>query len=129
MWEMLGTVLVVEADPLLRVLLEDVFSASGANVLSAATCNEALAALGDDAVCVDAAILDISNKIDGIFAVADLMHARGTPFIFTIPLLSHAIPPVHQLRPAVAKPYGLGELFNELTRARACSLKQSGIDT
>lgn len=124
MWKISGTVLVVEADPLLRALLKDYFSASGAVVVSAATCHEAIAALTDGSASIDIAILDISRKIENVFDVADLVRAREIPFAFTVPLLSHPIPIIHQSRPAIAKPYRIRELLYQLLRARAGFFKQ-----
>lgn len=122
---MSGTVLVVEGDAQLRALLTDVFSDRGAAVVSVATGHEALAALHDAPGRIDVAILDVSQRLENVFAVADRMQACGTPFVFTIPLLTHPIPVIHKHRPVLAKPYSIRQLFDHLSCAAGWSWRQS----
>ena len=75
------TILVVEDEPLLGMLLEDVLSDAGATVLGpAATVEQALALIG--ASEIHAAILDVNLRGVRSDAVASELAERGVPYVF-----------------------------------------------
>lgn len=76
-------VLVVEDEPMVAMLLEDMLADFGCVLAgTAATVNEALSTIGKGAD-IDAAILDVNLGGMKIFPVADLLAARSVPFVFS----------------------------------------------
>jgi len=75
-------ILIVEDEPLIALMLTDMLAELGFNVAaSVAQVAEALAFLANEKV--DIALLDVNIGAQKIDPVADLLAARGTPFIFT----------------------------------------------
>src|SRR5438874_1949626 len=99
------SILIVEDEPLIAMMLEDFLETLGHKVV--ATCDSVDQAL--DRVAAggfDVAILDVSLK-DGhkIWPVADRLAAAGTPFVLATG--GHVEPPpaAHAAAPVLAKPY------------------------
>lgn len=76
------TLLVVEDEPLLGMLLEDVLGDAGAAVLGPATTVERALELLKSADRVDAAIVDVNLAGVRSDAVASELVARGVPFVY-----------------------------------------------
>jgi DNA-binding response OmpR family regulator len=74
-------ILVLEDEPLITLMLEDELARAGAAVISAYNCRQALASA--QAERIDAATLDLHIGGGDCKPVADLLHARGIPFIVT----------------------------------------------
>ena len=74
-------VLVVEDDSLVAMLIEDIVADLGHEVVGSATRLEEALALARTA-SFDAAILDVNLAGQRSFAVADVLKARGIPFVF-----------------------------------------------
>ena len=74
-------VLVVEDDSLVAMLIEDIVADLGHEVAGSATRLDQALALARTAAC-DAAILDVNLAGQLSFPVADVLKARGIPFIF-----------------------------------------------
>src|SRR4051794_14101208 len=73
--------LVVEDEPMVAMLLEDLLMQAGCIVVGpAATIAEALALLRDQAI--DGALLDVNLGSELIYPLADVLRASGTPFVF-----------------------------------------------
>ncbi len=111
------SILIVEDEPLIAMMLEDFLEELGHNVV--ASCESVEAALTQvEAGGFDVAILDVQLK-DGqrAWPVADRLAAAGTPFV--IATGGHVEPPpaAHALVPVLAKPYTIDAIEPALDRA------------
>ncbi len=111
------TILIVEDEPLIAMMLEDFLESLGHDVV--ATCDCVAAALGHvEPGGFDVAILDIRLK-DGesVWPVADRLAAAGTPFVLATG--GHVEPPpaAHAGAPILAKPYTIDSIEPALDRA------------
>ena len=96
--------LVVEDEYLIRMLLEDMLAELGYDVAAAVgTMAEAseLAAHGD----FNAAILDVNLDGEKIYPVADILAARGLPYVFVTGYGERSLPEPYCDRPALQKPF------------------------
>src|SRR5262245_17294858 len=97
-------VLVIEEEPILRLLLEDMMLDFGHEVIAGGgTLQEAVQLAGD--AQFNAAILDM--RIDGIltFPVADILFRRNLPYIFSTAIMPTHVPSPHYDRPVLKKPF------------------------
>ena len=111
------TVLIVEDEPLIAMMLEDFLETLGHRVV--ASCDSVDAALGHvEEGGFDVAILDVSLK-DGrqVWPVADRLAAVGTPFVLATG--GHVEPPpaAHAGAPVLAKPYTIDAIEPALDKA------------
>jgi CheY-like chemotaxis protein len=111
------TILIVEDEPLIAMMLEDFLESLGHEVV--ATCDSVAAALGHvEAGGFDVAIIDVQLK-DGekVWPVADRLAAAGTPFV--VATGGHIEPPpaLHAGAPILAKPYTIDAIDPALDRA------------
>jgi CheY-like chemotaxis protein len=106
-------ILVVEDEPFIAMLLADMLEELGFAITASfphvAEAQNYLAAAE-----VDIALLDVNLGTEKIDPVADLLAARGCPFIFTTGYGQKGIPQHHAGRPVLPKPFQLGELANAL---------------
>jgi len=96
--------LVVEDEYLIRMLLEDMLADLGYEVAATVgTFDEAknLATAND----FDAAILDVNLDGEEIYPVADILAARGLPFVFVTGYGEGSLPQAYRGRPALQKPF------------------------
>jgi CheY-like chemotaxis protein len=103
------SVLVVEDEYLIRMLLEDMLADLGYGVAAAVgTVAEAsaFAASGD----FNAAILDVNLDGQEIFPVADILAGRSLPFVFVTGYGEHSLPERYRDRPALQKPFQAEQL-------------------
>lgn len=76
-------VLVVEDETLVAMMLEVMLDSLGCDVVGVAgTLSRGLALAGDEALALDAAILDINLGGEKVYPLAERLAARGVPFIF-----------------------------------------------
>jgi CheY-like chemotaxis protein len=109
-------VLVVEDELMIRMLLEDMLAELGCTVAaSAARLDEALE-LAQNAD-FDIAVLDVNLNGQPIVPVADILAARGTPFVFATGYGERGLPTTHRDRPALKKPFQLDGLKRALQGA------------
>jgi CheY-like chemotaxis protein len=100
--------LIVEDEPLIAMMTEDMLAACGHSVTGvAATPDEALSAI--DAGGFDAALLDIRLGDVTSTAAADTLRARRIPFLFTTGG-PEAIGKTHRNVRTLSKPYTLADL-------------------
>lgn len=104
------SILIVEDEPLIAMMLEDILEALGHTVV--ACCDDVDTALGHvEAGGFEVAILDVSLR-DGrkVWPVADRLAAAGTPFV--IATGGHVDPPPveHAAAPLLAKPYTIDSI-------------------
>ncbi len=111
------SVLIVEDEPLIAMMLEDFLDSLGHDV--AGTCEsvaEALARVEQGGF--DVAIVDIHLKGEQVWPVADRLAARGVPYVLATG--GHIDPPpaAHAAVPILAKPFTLEAI--EPVLAKAC---------
>ena len=107
-------ILIVEDEPLIALMLTDMLAELGFQIAASVTqVSEALALLAED-VSIDIALLDVNIGAQKIDPVADLLAARGTPFIFTTGYGNAGIPAGHAGRTILQKPFHVDELANTL---------------
>jgi CheY-like chemotaxis protein len=102
-------VLVVEDEMLVAMLIEDMLTDLGYEVVGpAARLSEGLELASG---CqIDAAVLDINLAGELSFPIADLLEARGIPFIFASGYGARGLNEVHREKTALSKPFQLHDL-------------------
>jgi CheY-like chemotaxis protein len=98
------SILIVEDEPLIAMMLEDFLETLGHEVV--ACCDSVDAAL--DRVAAggfDVAILDVSLKDGQVWPVADRLAEAGTPFVLATGGHIEPPPAAHAGAPVLAKPY------------------------
>jgi CheY-like chemotaxis protein len=112
--------LVVEDEYLIRMLLEDMLADLGYDVAAAvgsmAEARE-LAAHGD----FNAAILDVNLDGEESYPVADILAARGLPFVFVTGYGERSLPEPYARHPALAKPFQAEQLKTVLDSVLAAT--------
>jgi CheY-like chemotaxis protein len=116
-------VFLVEDEVMVALILEDMLAEFGCVLAgAAATVDEALAALAATPE-LDAAILDVNLGGEKVFPVADILAARGVPFVFST---GYGPADLHQRYPGcrlLNKPYrpeALAQLLVEFARGPLC---------
>jgi CheY-like chemotaxis protein len=85
-------------------LLDDMLVAFGCVVVGAADrLDEALAMVGD--LLIDAAVLDVNLRGQMSYPVADVLAARGIPFVFTTGYARERLLEAYRGFPYLLKPY------------------------
>jgi CheY-like chemotaxis protein len=109
-------ILVVEDELMIRMLLEDMLAELGYTIAAAAArLDEALEAAQN--ADFDIAILDVNLNGQPISPVADVLAARGMPFIFATGYGERGLPDAYRDRPTLKKPFQLGSLKRALQSA------------
>ncbi len=109
-------VFIVEDEALILDTLQDMLEGLGCHVVeSALRVDEALAKLA--AVDLDVAVLDVNVAGHRIDPVADLLAARGVPFVFASGYGRASLPAAHRERVLLTKPYRKAELRAALDAA------------
>jgi CheY-like chemotaxis protein len=107
------SVLVVEDEYLIRMLLEDMLDELGYGVAAAVgTIAEARQIATDGEF--SAAILDVNLDGQEIYPVADILVERGLPFVFVTGYGERSLPEAYRGRPALQKPFQAEQLKNTL---------------
>jgi DNA-binding NtrC family response regulator len=108
-------VLVVEDEAMVSWLLEDMLANLGCEVVGPATrVDQALVMI--DAEVVDAAVVDINLNGQKSYPVADMLAARGVPFIFSTGYKKDSLPISYQSFPMLQKPFHRSTLANTLAK-------------
>jgi CheY-like chemotaxis protein len=114
----LRSVLVVEDDGLLSLMLQDlVRDAGAANVFPCRDAQSAFAVL--NAESLDCAILDVSMHGGTTYDLADALAARDIPFLFCTGIDPRDLNERHRERPVLTKPYSDADFHAVLARALA----------
>jgi CheY-like chemotaxis protein len=107
-------ILVVEDEMMVLMVIEDMLADMGCeSVTAAATVAQALALI--DAKFFDAAMLDVNLNGSTSYPVADVLAARGVPFIFATGYNGHGMMKGYSDRPLLSKPFQLNDLIKVLT--------------
>src|ERR1700752_254451 len=109
-------ILVVEDEPMIRMLLEDMLGELGYTIAAeAARVEEALEATRTAEF--DLAILDVNLNGQPISPVAYALVARGTPFVFATGYGERGLPEPYRDRPMLKKPFQIEGLKQMLETA------------
>ena len=113
-------VLVVEDELMIRMLLEDMLSELGFMVAAEAShIDEAVKAART--IEIDIAVLDVNLNGHTTGPVAEVLAARGTPFVFATGYGAQGLPEAFRNRPTLKKPFQLAGLKQTLEAALAKS--------
>jgi CheY-like chemotaxis protein len=113
-------ILVVEDDPLIAMLEEDLMLRLGCQVIGpAATLAEALALAATSSP--QGALLDVNLRGEAVFPVADLLAKAGVPFVFVTGYGEHGLPPAHAGRLTIQKPFNPATFGQEVAAGLAAS--------
>lgn len=110
-------VLLVEDDVLLLMSLQDMVAGFGCSVADSAMAVAPALSLARDA-SIDVAVLDVNLNGELVTPVAELLVARGVPFIFATGYDARILPSLAD-RPRVAKPYSAEQIRDALLQALA----------
>jgi len=114
-------VLIVEDDPYITLALEDTLTDFGM-VIAGAARNLTDALRLAQSASFDLALLDVNIGRDQIDPVADIIHARGIPFVFTTGCGRAGLPEAYVARAIIEKPFYVDEILqtlrDEITNAR-----------
>jgi CheY-like chemotaxis protein len=112
-------ILLVEDELLIALSIELMLAELGYAVVGPlARLDEALARARTEPL--DGALLDVHLGSDDVFPVADVLAARGVPFVFATGYDSLALPDRFRDRPHLQKPFGprhLGKLMAQVVAA------------
>lgn len=106
-------ILIAEDDPFITLALEEALSECGLVVVASARTVAAAARSARD-VDIDIALLDVILGAERIDAVADILAARGRPFVFTSGCGRAGLPEAYADRPIVEKPFYLEEILQAI---------------
>jgi len=109
--------LVVEDEPLVAMMLQDVLGEAGYVVIGPiAQLDRAVEAAQQQAI--DLALLDVNLMGKQVYPVAAVLVSRGIPFLFMSGYGDGSLPAEYAGRPAVAKPYKMKALLDALEALR-----------
>lgn len=107
--------LILEDEPIVGLVLEDMIEDAGGQTIYAERLEQALDHIA--AASLDAAILDINIHGRQSYPVAHALVERGIPFIFATGYGDTLHPQEFALVPTVAKPYRFPDIEQALTKA------------
>ncbi len=111
-------ILVVEDEVIVAMLIEDILTDWGAEVVGpAGRVARAMELIGEGDV--DAAILDVNLAGETTFGIAQELARRGVPFAFATGYGADGVPAEFQGRPVLAKPFQEFDLGQVLLRTLA----------
>lgn len=111
-----GSVLLVEDEVMIRMMVADMLEELGYTVAAeAGEINEAIRLA--QTIYYDLAILDVNVNGKVISPVADVIKAKGCPFIFATGYGSSGLPEQYRDRPALQKPFQLDALGKTIEAA------------
>ena len=111
-----GSVLLVEDEVMIRMMVADMLEELGYKVAAeAGDISEAMRLA--QSIEFDFAILDVNVNGKVISPVADLIKAKGRPFIFATGYGSSGLPEQYRDRPALQKPFQLDALSKTIETA------------
>jgi CheY-like chemotaxis protein len=108
-------ILIVEDEPFIALTLEDMLTDLGCMIAgSVSQVADALALIREGGI--DAAVLDVNLGAQKIDPVANELAGMGCPFIFTTGYGREGVPPSHNQRGIVAKPFTSDDLALALSQ-------------
>lgn len=109
------TILVVEDEPVIALLLEDLLLDGGARPIFAATLVEGEAKVRSETI--EAALLDVNIHGKQSYPLARILRDRGVPFIFASGYGATVHAAEFAAVPTIAKPYNLSDIERALSQA------------
>jgi DNA-binding NtrC family response regulator len=104
-------VLIVEDEPLVAMLLEDMLTDAGFGVSGCvSSIGQALQIVDERPGDFEFAILDVNLGGEPIFPVAEALHAAGKPFAFATGYGPAGLPEVWRNRPTLQKPFSAADV-------------------
>jgi DNA-binding response OmpR family regulator len=107
------SVLVVEDEPLLAMDVERLLAEVGFRVMGPAT-SVARAVHFLEAEKPDLAVIDLNLAGEMVFPLLDILAERAIPFVVVSGHSLEMVPPLHQHRPFLQKPYEPAELLKQI---------------
>jgi CheY-like chemotaxis protein len=121
------SVLVVEDEMIVGWLLEDMLCGFGCTVVGPAVrVDQALELINLEAV--DAAVLDVNLDGELSYSIADLLIARGVPFVFSTGYDRDSLPAEYRSRPVLQKPFHSLELAEALEALLAAGRQDAVVE-
>lgn len=111
--------LIVEDEPLVAWLIEDLVGDEGGIVVGPAPTLAAAEALATEPL--DGALLDVNVGGREIYPLADALAARGVPFVFVTGYGSHGHPERFRQHPTIQKPFRPASFTRDVAAALASS--------
>jgi len=108
-------ILVVEDEVLIRMLLEDMLTDLGYELVGVAGRVDEAAEMAQTKE-FDLAILDVNLDGHDVYPVADLISKRGLPFMFVTGYGGRGLPDNYRGRPTLQKPFQMDELQRMLAQ-------------
>ncbi len=108
-------IFVVEDEFLIRMLLEDMLTDLGYELVGVAGRVDEAAEMAETKD-FDLAILDVNLDGQDVYPVADLIGKRGLPFMFVTGYGGRGLPDNYRNRPTLQKPFQLDELKRMLAQ-------------
>jgi DNA-binding response OmpR family regulator len=106
-------ILVVEDEMLIAMIIEDAVQDSGGEIVGpVATLEKALKLAEEEEF--DAAILDVTIRGGKVYPVAELLLARGIPFVFASGYGDWALPAELRDKPRLTKPFTAAALEEQV---------------
>jgi DNA-binding response OmpR family regulator len=110
-------ILVVEDEMMIAILLEEALEALGCRVIGPVSkLSDALRMARDEAI--DAAVLDVNIRGGQVFEAAELLIARGIPFVLASGYSDWILPEAMQGKPRLTKPFTMRELERKVRELR-----------
>jgi CheY-like chemotaxis protein len=110
-------VLVVEDEMMIAMLVEDMLSDLGCDVVGPAHGLDSALKLAVESVGLDVALLDVNLAGQPVFAVADALRAKGVPAIFSTGYGEAGLREIDAGSPVLQKPFRSGDLARALNTA------------
>lgn len=114
-------VLVVDDELLVAMMVEDTLADEGCEVVGPyARLSEAMVAARQE--CLDGAVLDVNLGGEKIYPLAELLQARGIPFLLVTGYGRDAVPPEHPEWRVCTKPFPPRQLV-EMVSQHVCGAR------
>jgi CheY-like chemotaxis protein len=111
-------VLVVEDEPMIRMLVEDMLADLGHTVAGQAGAIDEAVTLAKQAD-FDVALLDVNLNNQPITPVVEVLVARGVPFVFASGYGQRGVPEAYRASPTLQKPFQADALAQAIDAATA----------
>ena len=119
-------VLVVEDEMLIAMMVEDVLRALGCQIVGpVASVDQALKLALEETF--DAALLDVTIRGGKVYPVANVLLARGIPFVFASGYGEWALPETLRDQPRLTKPFTDAQLEEQIISL--CNAAKNRVDT
>lgn len=111
-----NTILLLEDEAIIAFALEDMLVADGANVVMAASLEEAEARIDDGGIAL--AVLDVNVHGEKSYRIGERLSELGIPFVFATGYGDTSHPPEFAATPTVSKPYTHDQIKAAMAQAR-----------